>query len=135
MTLAEHIREKGLKATPVRLLVLELLQNNQQAYSHTEMEAAFTEVDRITLYRVLRDFEEAGMVHKIMDIEGITRFAVCKHSCPDSTHSEDHVHFNCQVCHKMYCLEMVTTPAVKLPAGFRPTGINTLIHGVCKHCG
>jgi Fur family transcriptional regulator, ferric uptake regulator len=133
MTIADSIREKGLKVTPVRLKVLEMLQSSHQAFSHTELESTFS-VDRITLYRVLNDFEEAGMVHKIIDIEGVTRFAVCKHSCPDSTHSEDHVHFNCQKCHRMFCLDKVATPVIKLPAGFRPSGINTLIHGVCKHC-
>lgn len=134
MNVTEYIREKGLKATPVRLKVLEVLQSGHLAYSHTEMEATFSKVDRITLYRVLKDFEEAGLVHKIIDMEGVTRFAVCKHSCPDTTHSEDHVHFNCQKCHKMFCLEKVHTPTIKLPAGFTSIGINTLIHGLCKHC-
>jgi Fur family ferric uptake transcriptional regulator len=134
MSIAEHIREKGLKATPARLKVLEVLQNSHQAFSHTELEATFSKVDRITLYRVLKDFEEAGMVHKIIDFDGVTRFAVCKHSCPDTTHSEDHVHFNCQKCHKMFCLEKVATPVIKLPQGFTSKGVNTLINGICDHC-
>lgn len=134
MTAPDYIREKGLKATPTRQKVLEVLQGSHLAYSHTELEATFKEVDRITLYRVLRDFEEAGIVHKIMDIDGVTRFAVCKHTCPDSAHSEDHVHFNCQVCHKMFCLENLHIPAIKLPAGFVPKGVNTLVHGVCQQC-
>lgn len=134
MTIAEHIREKGLKATPARLKVLEALQKSHQAFSHTELEATFSKVDRITLYRVLKDFEEAGMVHKIIDFEGVTRFAVCKHSCPDTTHSEEHVHFNCQKCQKMYCLEKVTTPLVKLPKGFTAAGMTTIVHGVCDAC-
>ena len=134
MTATESIREKGLKATPVRLKVLELLQNSPLAFAHTELEATFSNVDRITLYRVLKDFEEAGIVHKIIDMEGVTRFAVCKHSCPDSTHSEDHVHFNCRECHKMFCLDNIHIPLIKLPAGFRSSGINTLVHGTCKDC-
>jgi Fur family ferric uptake transcriptional regulator len=134
MTPAEHIREKGLKVTPVRSKVLEVLHSSQQAYSHTELEATFSKVDRITLYRALKDFEEAGVVHKIIDTEGVTRFAVCKHSCPDTTHSEDHVHFNCSKCHKMYCLDKVPVPAIQLPAGFTSTGINMLIQGVCSAC-
>jgi Fur family ferric uptake transcriptional regulator len=130
----EHIREKGLKATPARMKVLEELGNTHQALSHTELEATFSKVDRITLYRVLKDFEESGIVHKIIGNDGVTRFAVCKHNCPDETHTEDHVHFNCTRCQKMYCLENTHTPAINLPAGFIATGINTLIQGVCKHC-
>ncbi len=134
MTATESIHEKGLKATPARLKVLEVLQNSQQAFAHNELEATFSKVDRITLYRVLKDFEEAGIVHKIIDMEGVTRFAVCKHSCPDTTHSEDHVHFNCTDCHKMFCLDNVHIPALKLPPGFKSVGINTLVHGLCKDC-
>jgi Fur family transcriptional regulator, ferric uptake regulator len=131
---SEHIREKGLKATPVRLKVLEELSNTQQALSHTELEATFNKVDRITLYRALKDFEESGIVHKIIGPDGTTRFAVCKHDCPDETHTEDHVHFNCLRCHKMFCLEHTHTPVIKLPQGFTATGINTLVNGICRDC-
>jgi len=134
VTTTEHIREKGLKATPVRMKVLEELGNTHQALSHTELEATFSKVDRITLYRVLKDFEESGIVHKIIGPDGTTRFAVCKHDCPDVTHTEDHVHFNCTRCLKMFCLEHTHTPSIKLPSGFSATGINTMVHGVCKHC-
>lgn len=134
MTVSEYIRDKGLKATPARLKVLEIMLDSQQAFSHNELESALSKVDRITLYRVLNDFEEAGLVHKIVDMDSVTRFAVCKDTCPHSTHSEDHVHFNCQKCHKMFCLEKVYTPLISLPAGFRSNGINTMIHGICKHC-
>jgi len=134
MTATESIHEKGLKVTPVRLKVLELLQSSSLAFAHNELEATFSKVDRITLYRVLKDFEEAGIVHKIIDMEGVTRFAVCKHSCPDTTHSEDHVHFNCRECHKMFCLDNVHIPPVKLPSGFKTLGINTLVHGICNNC-
>lgn len=134
VNVTDYIREKGLKATPVRLKVLEELSGTHQALSHTELEATFNKVDRITLYRVLKDFEEAGIVHKIIGPDGTTRFAVCKHDCPGVTHTEDHVHFNCLSCHKIFCLEHTHTPIIKLPTGFRSTGINTIVQGVCKHC-
>lgn len=129
-----YIREKGLKATPARVKVLDELSSTHLALSHTELESTFNKVDRITLYRVLKDFEESGIVHKILDLEGVTRFAICKHDCPDETHTESHVHFNCERCHKMFCLEHTHTPSIKLPSGFRPTGVNTVVQGVCKHC-
>lgn len=134
MGLQEHIRDKGLKATPVRLKVMEVLQSGHLAYSHTELESTFNKVDRITLYRALKDLDEAGLVHKIIDRDGITRFAVCKHNCPDTTHTEEHVHFNCITCHKMICLEKVHVPAPVLPPGFRITGTQTIIHGTCDLC-
>jgi Fur family ferric uptake transcriptional regulator len=135
MNSSEYLRDKGLKATPVRLKVLELMQESRQAYTHTDLEGTFGKVDRITLYRVLKDFEEAGIVHKIMDMGGVTRFAVCKDdSCPHTAHTEEHAHFSCAKCHKMYCLEKVHAPTINLPAGFKPVGIHTLVHGICKYC-
>jgi len=134
MDLTAYIRDKGLKATPARLKVIEELGQSHLAHSHAELEILFNEMDRVTLYRVLNDFEDAGLVHKIIDMEGVTRFALCKHSCPDTTHAEDHVHFNCQHCHKMFCLEKIHAPVVKMPGGFKAMGTNTIIYGLCKSC-
>jgi len=129
-----YIREKGLKATPARLRVIEVLGDSHLAYAHAELETIFSDMDRVTLYRVLNDFEEAGLVHKIIDMESVTRFALCKHDCPDSQHTEGHVHFNCSKCHKMFCMEKVQSPLVKIPAGFKAISTNTIVYGECKDC-
>jgi Fur family ferric uptake transcriptional regulator len=134
MDISEQIRDKGLKATPARLDVIKILANTQQAYSHAELELTFNNMDRVTLYRILKDFEDAGLVHKIIDIDGVTRFALCRHSCPDGHHVDDHVHFNCRGCHKMFCLEKVQAPHIKMPIGFKAVGSHTLIYGYCKSC-
>ena len=134
MELSEQIREKGLKATPSRLSVISVLGSNHEAYAHADLEAIFTDIDRVTLYRVLNDFEEVGLVHKIIDTAGITRFAICSHNCPGKHHTDSHVHFNCQCCNKMFCLENVQAPSVKMPAGFKVAGLNTVIYGMCKNC-
>lgn len=134
MDISGQIREKGLKVTPARQEVIRILATTHQAYSHAELEGLFESMDRVTLYRVLKDFEDVGLVHKIMDIDGVTRFALCKHSCPDGHHVDDHVHFNCRACHKMFCLDKVQVPVVKMPQGFKAEGAHTLIYGYCKSC-
>jgi len=134
MDVSEKIREKGLKATPARLSVIEELGSSQLAYAHAELESIFSDMDRVTLYRVLKDFEDAGLVHKIMDMEGVTRFALCKHTCPDEHHVDEHVHFNCSNCDKVFCLEKVHAPILRSPAGFKAVGSHTLIYGLCREC-
>ena len=134
MDMSDHIRERGLKATPSRLSVMKVLESSRQAFAHADLESIFSDMDRVTLYRVLNDFEEAGLVHKIIDMEGVTRFAHCKHTCPDSHHADEHVHFNCQSCHKMFCLENTPSPKFKMPVGFKPVGHNILVYGLCKSC-
>jgi len=134
MDLSQQLRERGLKATPSRLNVMKVLENTAQAYAHADLETLFSDMDRVTLYRVLNDFEEAGLVHKIIDMDGVTRFALCKHSCPDTHHADEHVHFNCQSCHKMFCLENVSSPVFSIPKGFKALGQNILVYGLCKTC-
>ena len=134
LELSAYIREKGLKVTPARLSVTKVLADSHLAYSHAELEDRFGDMDRVTLYRVLNDLEQAGLVHKIIDMDSVTRFALCKHSCPGEHHAEDHVHFNCRACHKMFCLEKVQAPVMKVPQGFKAAGANTLIYGVCSAC-
>ncbi len=134
MDLSAHIREKGLKATPARLGVMQVLNGSHMAYSHSELELLFAKMDRVTLYRILKDFEDAGLVHKIVDMGGVTRFALCSHSCPDEQHEDNHVHFSCESCHKMFCLEKVHAPSIKIPQGFKVAGLQTLVYGLCETC-
>ncbi|MBX2906224.1 MAG: transcriptional repressor [Taibaiella sp.] len=134
MNVASTIREKGLKVTPVRTKVLQQLSGTDEALSQSDLESTFGKVDRITLYRALKDFEELGIVHRVVGPDGVTRFAVCRHDCPDTAHTEEHVHFNCTRCQKVFCLEHTHTPVIKLPDGFTITGINMLVHGLCKNC-
>jgi len=134
MDLSGQIREKGLKATPSRLGVIKVLGSGHLAYAHAELEMLFSDMDRVTLYRVLNDFEEAGLVHKIIDGEGVTRFALCKHDCPGEHHVDEHVHFNCEQCHKMFCLDNVQAPEIKIPKGFKIKMAQTLLYGLCETC-
>ncbi len=134
MDFAHQIREKGLKATPSRLNVIKILGADNQAYAHSELELIFKDMDRVTLYRVLNDFEDAGLVHKIVDPSGVTRFALCKHTCPDEHHVDEHVHFICQNCQKVFCLDQIHAPHFVLPAGFAARSIQTLVSGLCKSC-
>lgn len=131
---SKQIRDKGLKVTPARLNVINVLHGSRLAYSHAELESLFSRIDRVTLYRILKDFEDAGLVHKIIDAQGVTRFALCEHSCPDEHHVDEHVHFNCNACHKMFCLDKVHLPSLKMPGGFKMTGLQTLIFGLCNKC-
>ncbi len=134
MDLSQHIRERGLKATPSRISVMKVLESDHRAYAHADLETIFSTMDRVTLYRVLNDFEETGLVHKVIDMDGVTRFAYCKHSCPDTHHADEHVHFNCQVCRKMFCLENMPAPSFNIPKGFKAMGQNVLVFGLCKSC-
>ena len=134
MDAVQQIREKGLKATPARMEVIRAIGNDHLAYSHGDMEMLFDAMDRVTLYRVLKDFEDAGIVHKIIDFDGVTRFALCRNDCPDGHHDDSHINFHCKTCDKMFCLDAVEAPPIKLPAGFKATGAQMVVYGYCDRC-
>lgn len=134
MNIELQIRGKGLKVTPARVNVIKVLSRNHLAYSHAELESLFSKMDRVTLYRILNDFEDAGIVHKIVGVDGVTRYAICNSSCPEGHHADDHAHFNCEACHKVFCLEKVHVSQPEIPDGFKATGLQTLIYGLCNHC-
>lgn len=134
MNAAQEIKDKGLKVTHARVKVFDTLQPEGLALSHMELEPLLGKIDRITLYRILNDFEEVGLVHKVIDMDGVTRFAICRQNCTTHHHNDNHIHFNCTVCHKMYCLDNVSLPGIVLPEGFRATGQSTIIYGSCTMC-
>lgn len=132
----EEILEKhDLKKTKPRISVLEILTDRKSATSQPDLELVLgKDVDRVTLYRVLKTFEEKGIIHKIIDLNGTANYAVCSSSCTEHQHHDQHVHFNCRVCLRLYCLDSVHVPQLQLPSGFTPDTINHIIYGTCPSC-
>lgn len=129
------LEKHNLKKTTPRFSVLEVLSSRDVATSQPILEEILgKEVDRVTLYRILKTFEEKGIIHKIIDSNGTANYAVCKSSCTEHQHRDEHLHFNCSVCRKVYCLNDVHIPTFSLPAGFEATAINLIASGVCPNC-
>lgn len=129
------LEDNGLKKTGARLNVLQLFEQSDSALSQPDLEHHLsTGVDRVTLYRILSVFEEKGIIHKIIDSNGTGRYALCRNHCDEHHHHDEHLHFNCMVCHKTYCLNDTVIPKVVLPKGFEVKEITLSASGVCKVC-
>ncbi len=103
--------------------------------SHGDIEFAMDgKYDRVTIYRTLKSFLENGLIHKVLDDNGGSRYALCDDACSDGDHRHDHIHFKCSNCDQTTCLEDVFIPDVKLPEGFKAAESNYLITGVCDKC-
>ena len=132
--LRETLKEHHLRTTTCREDVLSTFINKKNALSHGDLESALGEnYDRVTIYRTLKTFLEKGIIHKVLDDEGL-RYALCSSHCSDDKHQHDHVHFKCITCGQTNCIENLHIPAVALPAGYKPTGFNLLIQGTCPAC-
>lgn len=133
--LKELLRGTGLRYTRQRGEVLEHFRQSDTALTQAELEKLLPEqFDRITLYRILRSFESSGLLHKVLDDSGTTRFALCGTGCSEHEHHDEHVHFRCAQCTKTVCLSEVAIPTVKLPKGYAFAEAKLLIEGTCPDC-
>lgn len=124
---------KNLKPTAMRELVLDALIEQRVAVSLSDLEKMFDKVDKTTLYRTLKTFEENKLIHSIDDGTGSVKYALCKESC--QCHPEDlHVHFFCQNCQHTFCLSDIPIPSINLPVNFSIENINMVVKGVCSNC-
>jgi Fur family transcriptional regulator, ferric uptake regulator len=134
LEIVEALRNKGLKKTSVRVAVLKHLTDEVKALSQPELENLFAgRENRVTVYRVLRDLEEKGLIHRVYDVEGTARFALC-HFCTEHKHHDEHLHFNCIECKNVICLDKINVNIPTLPAGFKIKNLHFTVEGICEKC-
>jgi len=125
--------ERNIKPTAMRELVLKVLMEQKVAVSLSDLENKFDKVDKVTIYRTLKTFEENKLIHSIDDGTGSVKYALCKESC--QCHPEElHVHFLCTVCNQTYCLNEIPVPLIPLPVSFSLESVNMVIKGICANC-
>lgn len=124
-----------LKKTLPRARVLEFLSSRNVATSQPDLEEVLgKEIDRVTLYRILKTFEEKGIIHRIIDMNGTATYAICKGECTDHHHNDEHVHFHCTNCGDVYCLNSIHIPTLTIPQGFVINSIQLIATGICEEC-
>ncbi|KQR69539.1 Fur family transcriptional regulator [Pedobacter sp. Leaf176] len=133
--LAELLVQNGLKRTLPRLKVLDILSKRDSATSQPFLEKVMgSDADRVTLYRILQTFEEKGIIHKVLDGQGTANYALCTTGCSQHEHHDEHLHFNCRNCQRVYCLDAVRIPRIKTPPGFSVENISLTAVGLCSYC-
>ena len=137
MDIKQTLKHYGLRITENRQKVLDLFQKTAHALSQGVLEEAFPEIDRVSLYRVLKNFEQAGLIHRIADDREIIQYALCRQDCDKShlhqAHEDNHLHFRCESCEKTFCLD-VRLPAPQLPQGYQMQGYQVFAKGRCEKC-
>lgn len=130
------LKESALSVTASRRTILDIFLSSKTALAHQDIEAKCSDrYDRVTIYRTLQTFLEKGIIHNIPTTDNSIRYALCSESCITTGHHHDnHVHFRCSQCDKTICLDDVSIPSVKLPAGYSVEEINMVVTGVCKSC-
>ncbi|RKZ87129.1 MAG: ferric iron uptake transcriptional regulator [Gammaproteobacteria bacterium] len=132
---SQDLRKAGLKVTLPRLKVLEILETADHRHLSAEdvykaMLEMGEEIGLATVYRVLTQFEGAGLVSRL-SIEG-------GHAVFELEDGSHHDHLLCVRCHRIeeFVDEVIEQRQQVIAAekGFEMTDHSLYIYGVCKHC-
>ncbi len=123
---------KKTRNTKAKTKIQELIDSSSVALSPSEIHNSLEGIcDKVTIYRILQRLTEADLIHKIVDMDGSIKYASC-HSC-QSVHEHDHVHFSCEKCKSVTCLNDVK-PKYELAKSYMVIKMNFMITGICPQC-
>jgi len=131
------LREAGLRRTPVRLGVLDVLAQDKQPLTAPQILARLPQgTDNVTLYRTLNTFTRKKLVHRVRGDDQVWRYGL---GGPQDSHRHEHAHFVCDDCGTVECLADAPVPkqAVKrsrIRSGYRVAYSEVLVHGTCPDC-
>lgn len=127
------LRARNLKVTPTRTRFLKAIHSYGSAMPFTEIQLMFQDTDRVTLYRTIEKLLEKGIIHKAYSEERDTHYALCGGSCTDSSHSHNHIHFECVTCSQITCEELVKPVEITIPNA-DILEIHVAVKGICERC-
>jgi len=126
----EWLTKAGLRITPSRSAVLAALPPLRGWVSHADIAATLGEtLDRVTLYRTLDTLVEAGLVVRTVGEDRVGRFALAAEAGHD-----EHAHFNCADCGRVFCLPMPVPRRPHVPTGFAVLAVDLNVRGRCDAC-
>ncbi|KRB87893.1 Fur family transcriptional regulator [Noviherbaspirillum sp. Root189] len=138
-----QLRDAAVRLTSARVKVLAALLDAERAFSHQDMQDAFTDMDRVTLYRALDCLTDAGLAHKIAGDDRVFRYSAgAEHGAQgDAAPHHQHGHFKCTRCARVFCLDSIAEAGLlrnaleeSLGKGFQSHDIEFTIKGWCADC-
>ncbi len=128
------LKAHQLKVTKCRISVINFFLEHSGANSQKQIESECSDFNRVTIYRTLNSLVKAGVLHKIPNESGMANYALSHHTDTKSKRHDNHVHFKCQSCGKIECLEDKKIPHASVPKGYTLNKVNLILDGVCVNC-
>ena len=132
---AEDLKSAGLKVTLPRLKILEVLEKSPNHHLSAEdiyrvLIDQHEEVGVATIYRVLSQFEESGIVQKLNFENNQAVYELCG--------LEHHDHLVCVKCNKIieFQDDVIEKHQIQIAKkhGFELTDHSLYLYGLCKDC-
>ncbi len=129
------LKEKGLRCTEVRLLILEefLKRNKPLSIQDFKKKKAFKNWDESSTYRNFTKLESSGLIRAIPSNSEFQHYESTL-----ETHHHHHHHITCRKCKAIQCLndcsveEQLAKMANKV--GFSVEGHTLELYGLCADC-
>lgn len=129
------LRERGLRATGARLVVLTALHDQRGPMTHEQVMAQLDEgfTDKATVWRILSDLAEKGILRRMDLGDRVWRYELLD-DC--RTVADDHGHFLCEECGVVRCLPplRVTDTNGGIPDALRGAAFRMRLTGRCVDC-
>jgi len=123
----------NLRRTGPRVAILTVLLQAHKPQTAYQIAASLAPSgpNKVTIYRSLESFLNAGLVHKAF-LQKKTWYFELAHNC---TESQCHPHFTCGHCGSIYCLTKMILPMAKSPhKGFVICRQRVQLDGLCPKC-
>lgn len=136
----EILREKGLKVTAQRRLVLEAVASHPGQHLTAEeiyglVRDRYPEIGLATVYRTVQVLMDLQVIDKVSFGDGLARYEL---AVEDDGNHHHHHHAICQKCGAVLSIEedLLDTleQAVFDATGFRVTDHEVKLYGYCKKC-
>ena len=135
------LREKGIKVTTQRVLVLSVLMSNPEKHFTAEeiyelVKSSYPEIGLATVYRTIQLLSENQLVDRISLDEGFARYEIG--NMGDATKHHHH-HLICRRCGKVLSFrdDLLEELEAKIlsTTGFYAVNHEVKLYGYCQECG
>lgn len=128
-------KKHNLRKTKLRKVVFEILEETKMGLNHQEItKKIHFDFDRVSLFRTLSQFEKLGIIHKILDLQGVANYAL---TLPITENNKCLTHFICENCSSIHCVdeEFIKIQDFKLKyKNLEITDVEITLKGICKKC-
>jgi len=133
-SLIEHLRQGGLRLTPQRLAICQLLVNNTEHPSaqsiHEQLRQDYPSLSLTTVYNTLEALVRLGAIHNLgNDVGGTVRY---------DAETTPHANLICTSCNRIIDFHsphvQALTNDVTGRSPYRITGARVLYYGLCEQC-
>ncbi len=133
------LRSTGLRVTPARVAILDVLMQQLGPISHQQLEGLLgqngSHIDRVTIYRTLHSLTECGILHKVTGVDRTFSYGYKNEAKQHEHHGTEHPHFVCEKCAHTFCLpDVPPLNSITTPSGFELKHTEIKLFGYCPEC-